>query len=75
MLNKLPNTRIEQRGYGWDGDYAVASVDSMWVAWQAATAAERERCAAICDARRVGPMSRDQWLVANDCVQAIRGGE
>ncbi len=38
-------------------------------------AAERERCAAICDARRVGPMSRDQWLVANDCAQAIRADE
>lgn len=32
----LSIARIEQRGYAWHGDYAVASVDNMWRAWQAA---------------------------------------
>ena len=44
-----------------------------WDVWQAATAAERERCAAICDA-----IAHD-WRGANSqsvqCANAIREGE
>ena len=37
-------------GSAWPGNYRAANVDLAWFAWQAATAAERERCAKVCDA-------------------------
>ena len=47
--------------------------DAMRRAWQAATAAERERCAKVCDA-----IAHD-WRGANSqsvqCANAIRKGE
>lgn len=68
-----PITRIEQRGYSWDGDYATASVDSMWRAWQAAAAAERERCAKICDEIATDRDDLADYATAVRCATAIRG--
>ncbi len=44
---------------------------SAFEIWQAATAAERERCAEICD----GIGDGNRWSDAHSCADAIRGGE
>jgi hypothetical protein len=44
--------------------------DSAWKAWQAATAAERERCAKVCET-----FGADPWAVSKECADKIRSGE
>ncbi len=44
---------------------------SAFEIWQAATAAERERCAEICD----GIGDGNRWSDAHSCADAIRRGE
>ena len=44
---------------------------SAFEIWQAATAAERERCAEICD----GIGDGNRWSDAHSCADAIRSGE
>ncbi len=44
---------------------------SAFEIWQAATAAERERCAEICD----GVGDGNRWSDAHSCADAIRRGE
>lgn len=56
-----------------DAWWGLSERERLFLAWQAATAAERERCAAICDA-----IAHD-WRGANSqsvqCANAIRKGE
>ena len=44
---------------------------SAFEIWQAATAAERERCAKVCD----GIGDGNRWSDAHSCADAIRRGE
>ena len=56
----------------WAKDYfAGPQRDIACLAWQAATAAERERCAEICD----GIGDGNRWSDAHSCADAIRSGE
>ena len=48
---------------------------AAWQAWQAATAAERERCAKVCESG-INSTSSYRWESAvNWCADAIRKGE
>jgi len=54
---------------------AQHEVQIAWDAWQAAVAAERERCASVCSAVAAGLRRdglRDQALGADDCEANIR---
>ena len=42
-------------------------------AWQAATLAERERCALVCESRS-GPRGMGAWNILNSAADAIRKG-
>lgn len=44
----------------------------LWKAWQAATAAERERCAAICESRQTP--GTGSVAILNGAADAIRKG-
>ena len=56
-----------------DAWWGLSERERLFLAWQAATAAERERCAKVCDA-----IAHD-WRGANSqsvqCADAIRKGE
>ena len=56
-----------------DAWWGLSERERLFLAWQAATAAERERCAKVCDA-----IAHD-WRGANSqsvqCAGAIRKGE
>ena len=69
---EMPIERFDDR-CAWPGSYTELEVDLAWQAWQAATAATRERCAKVCDA-----IAHD-WRGANSqsvqCANAIRKGE
>lgn len=58
-------------------EYADAVINFAWKCWQAACAAERERCAKLCEA--VGPVLCDSYgdgaeciATADACAEAIR---
>ena len=57
----------------WPGNYINNEINFAWKVWQAATEAERERCAKVC-----GAIAHD-WRGANSqsvqCADAIRKGE
>ena len=62
----------------FDIGYSDCNTDYAWLAWQAATLkatlAERERCAAICEAQAAaGKKARNmQYIVGcNECLDAI----
>jgi hypothetical protein len=71
------NTReaFEQSGAGGEFeppiDWDDPSVAHARRTWQAATAAERERCAKVCD----GIGDGNRWSDAHSCADAIRRGE
>jgi hypothetical protein len=56
-----------------DAWWGLSERERLFLAWQAATAAERERCAKVCDAIAY------EWRGANSqsvqCADAIRKGE
>lgn len=60
-------------GRSSNGRYGSMVTEHAWLAWQAATAHERERCAKVCDAIAY------EWRGANSqsvqCANAIRKGE
>ena len=60
-------------GSAWPGNYRAVSVDLAWCAWQAATAAERERCAKVVEQRHPD----GHWMhdTRQKCADAIRKGE
>ena len=65
---------LERRG---DGNYAQALPRLQWKVWQAATAAERERCAKVCDfMAKLGAEDRMHGavVVATELAAAIRKG-
>ena len=70
-INKLSEYEI----YGFAGSEKLLNSEidlRMLAAWQAATAAERERCALVCDAYN----TIDNPVRPSDCAAAIRqGGE
>lgn len=55
---------------GGTGEYDNAWTNHAWAGWQAATTAERERCARVCDSVN----NYDNPMTANDCAAAIRQG-
>ena len=52
-------------------NFPSIDVKAHYQVWQAATAAERERCAEICD----GIGDGNRWSDAHSCADAIRRGE
>ena len=53
-----------------DGSYEVWRTDCAWQAWQAATLAERERCAKVCEEDAFV----DQWKGLAEAARRIRAG-
>ena len=60
---------LERRG---DGNYAQALPRLQWKVWQAATAAERERCAKGCESRQTP--GTGSVAILNGAADAIRNG-
>jgi hypothetical protein len=57
-----------------DTGYAFTSDEMItWWAWQAATKAERERCAKICDNNTMSWADQEWNSAVLDCVKKIRG--
>jgi hypothetical protein len=56
------------------GEYSNTMIQVRWQAWQAATAAEREQCAKVCDAIGEWHAKTDMKLayVADKCAEIIR---
>jgi hypothetical protein len=56
------------------GEYQAPIVQADWRTWQAATAAEREQCAKVCDAIGEWHAKTDMKLayVADKCAEIIR---
>jgi hypothetical protein len=76
------------RSIRYPDQYNDQVVDAMWDGWQAATAAERERCAKVCEEQAdgnggvsAGPMATERGKLvfesmavgAMNCAAAIRG--
>jgi hypothetical protein len=58
MTDMTPTNRVRQEFEAWlRTTYQPGADNSAWAAWQAATAAERERCAKVCDR-----LSEGAWL-------------
>ena len=55
------------------GEYQNCATQEIWEYWQAATKAEQERCAKVCEARFMGDLNRED-LEARNCAAAIRQG-
>ena len=53
--------------------HTIREWDAMHRAWQAATAAERERCAKVCES--LGMTTSGIYERNQDCADAIRKGE
>ena len=78
MTAKLPEPDRWVRGFSAEADVALYTAEQM----QAAILAERERCAALCDAKSrewiaCGPTENWEYRAhgAEDCAAAIRGDE
>jgi hypothetical protein len=54
-----------------DGSYKFMGTHTSWTVWQAATKAEREACARVCDRRVMGDNNREDQE-AKKCASAIR---
>ena len=54
------------------GDYLGMATQIAWEAWQAATLAERERAAKVCD--EIAETDGTGYGIAEDCAAAIRKG-
>ena len=55
----------------WGRDkYKHQCIDAMWAGWQAATAAERERCAKVCEDYAEG----SSYRIRPKLAEAIRKG-
>jgi len=60
----------------WHGGvYRGQHADIAWAAWQAATLAERERCAKVCEAVVRRQSYGHAKAAAGDCADFIRSGE
>lgn len=57
-----------------DGTYRFAHYAAGWEMWQAATAAERERCAKVCDGFAESSQYKTQRNLAAWCAADIRKG-
>ena len=55
-----------------DGTYRFAHYAAGWEMWQAATAAERERCAKVCESRQTP--GTGSVAILNGAADAIRNG-
>lgn len=53
-------------------DLTGIDVETAQAAWNAATVAEREKCAAVCD--RIADLPERLTRVASECAAAIREG-
>ena len=77
---KLKNYDLLKSG---GGSYLYVQANIAWKAWQAATKAERERCAKVCEAWNTAHAKAtgdckisdcDMMSAVQDCAAAIRQG-
>ena len=59
-------------GRNESGDYLHATIAIQWEAWQAATKAEREACAKVCESRQTP--GTGSVAILNGAADAIRNG-
>ena len=67
---KIKNYELLKSG---GGSYLYIQANIAWKAWQAATLAERERCARVCEKRSMG-VREPEDVEALDCAAEIRQG-